>query len=657
MADFFVDHGNTTLYTTALMATPVWGQPQDGDGTAFGGGATPACPIGSVVFSALTATPTAGSVGVLGSSAIVPAYAATADAQADNLAAAINASTLSVIFPAKAGNIASVYVKTAVYARGPTGGAPAGTCQIMSRFATDAFNTGTNIAVAAWTNVTATPADMRGGVSGPWRYFANEVALASSLSAGGFASAMLYGAFPATVMGSPVAADTIHVRTKRASANIVCVFTANAPSITSSRPGTWLFDGGVKWPGDDGVFKLSLTTTNASVAPAFWSSGGAIEGNNKRLWVLFQDAGGGYSAVSLYSTAVATSIRGVLYEISVNAGPCSTSIWNVAVDTISALRFRGCMFKISRINTYPATPPFGHSLGPNGVSLLEMEDCDIVFTGLIATPSVKIFRAVSLGYNTDTRIRNVRVYDQNNLATKFPMATWYAGASPFNMVLENVGGVSVLPADFTLGITGSSVPAVNSHMPYLQNGILSSSDGSYRMETLQGYSDWVLGAGYPTLSSFTPTGVAWSIRALWYGQYLGKTWRPFEIQSQQIWTTSSATAKTISAELLFDAAIADADIAVDKIALFVDYVAADGSNKTESTVPLNLVTSQLVTGSASWAGLTGVYAGWKPRKLSLTTTAAILQNTVVSVRIAFLEVCPTSVSGKHLFFDPEFGIA
>lgn len=263
MADFYCDHENTTLYTTALMAAPTWGQAQDGDGTAYGGGTAPAPPIGSVVFSSITSTPTTGSVSILGSTAIVPTYGATLDAQANNLATAINASTAAVTLTTKAGNVSSAYVKALVYARGPSGGAPAGTCQIMSRIATDAFNSGTNIAVTSWNNITATPSDMRSGVSGPWRYFFNTAALAANVSSS-IGAVGTYGAVTATLLGSVAAGDSIHVRTKRSSADITLTWPTTGLTVTMRAIGTYalplamVFDNGVKWSGDAGVFVMSM---------------------------------------------------------------------------------------------------------------------------------------------------------------------------------------------------------------------------------------------------------------------------------------------------------------------------------------------------------------------------------------------------------------
>lgn len=285
MADFYIDHDNTTLYTTPLMAAPVWGQPQDGDGTATGTGTTPACPIGSVVFSAPSGAPTAGSVSILGSAAIVPAYSAVADTQANNLATAINASTAIVTLTTKAGNIASPYVKALVYARGPSGGAPAGTCEIMSRLATDAFNTGTNITVTAWNNMTATPSDMRGGVSGPWRLFANPATLAANVSAA-IGGVCTYGGVVATLLGTVAAGDQIHVRTKRAGADVVYQWGTVSSTITTRAVGTAaaplaiVYDNGVKWP-EAGVFTQKLDGSTSANRSLLMSSAAGV----RQLWL------------------------------------------------------------------------------------------------------------------------------------------------------------------------------------------------------------------------------------------------------------------------------------------------------------------------------------------------------------------------------------
>ena len=144
-------HGNCSLI-------PRWGVAQDGDGTALAA-ATPA--TASIVF---TGIPT-GTISVMGQT-LAPSWVTSASVCADNLATAINASTLT------AGSPASFKVKSQIrnhiYARGPTLGAPANTCEIMTRQGS-ADHAGLAIVAHTLTNVsTASPVLLSGGSGGAW---------------------------------------------------------------------------------------------------------------------------------------------------------------------------------------------------------------------------------------------------------------------------------------------------------------------------------------------------------------------------------------------------------------------------------------------------------------------------------------------------------
>jgi hypothetical protein len=197
MADKFVDHG---LYP-AYAAVPAWGVCQEGDGTSPGP-ATSA--IGSVVF---TQGHSAGSVAVFGAT-VTPATSASANAAADNLATAINASTVEV---------SSVFapmtpqLRDAVYARGPALGAPAGTCQIMTRAGSAALNdagTNTTLTQAAFNGAAPTLNQFSGGVGGAWGYFISTTVLWPSAVA-----VYSYGAWrPRLLAGEIGSTETVYVR-------------------------------------------------------------------------------------------------------------------------------------------------------------------------------------------------------------------------------------------------------------------------------------------------------------------------------------------------------------------------------------------------------------------------------------------------------------
>lgn len=273
MVDWFVDHENTPMYPSAYMSVPANAAalPQDGDGKATGGGSAPT--VSSASWNLASATASAGVISVMGAS--VTGLNASGSALATAIATAINASTTAVT--AANGNIANVYLKALVWA--VSSGA---VLTVYSRIASASLNYATNSACvmatgAGWTAPPAT-AQFSGGVSGPWRYLFNTNVLAASVSDSVGTSVGVYGAMPATTMGAPVAGDVIHIRTKRAGADIVLVWPTAASCLVTSRsvgslsaPLTFLTDNGVKWPGDAGVFTMkadgSLTLNRAMYTP------------------------------------------------------------------------------------------------------------------------------------------------------------------------------------------------------------------------------------------------------------------------------------------------------------------------------------------------------------------------------------------------------
>lgn len=160
MATKYCDHGAYGVYA----AIPTWGAAQDGDGTAIGAG-TPS--TAEIVFTGIAST---GVISVLGQ-AITFTRVTDANTCANNLATAINASTAVATGPASFTTLSQV--RNHLYARGPTNGAPAGTCQIMTRQAS-ASHAGL-IAVTHTLNNVSSPATVNfaGGAGGCWGYIGN----------------------------------------------------------------------------------------------------------------------------------------------------------------------------------------------------------------------------------------------------------------------------------------------------------------------------------------------------------------------------------------------------------------------------------------------------------------------------------------------------
>ena len=662
MADLFIDHDNTTLYPSAYMSVPTGpaSLPQEGDGLASGMGATPAVALASWDLtgkSATSATMTIMGATVSGITGAAGSAAATA------AATAINASTASVA-TVTTGNISATYLRALVWAR-----AVGAILTVYTRIASVNLNYSANTAcaMAAGTGWSAAPATVQfsGGVSGPWRYFINNVALTAAVSGSQSGAVTGYGGFKSTVMTVPTATDITWIRTKRSGSDITCrtQTTSYCDCVTGgnlARVGTMVADAGVKWPGDDGVFHLVLASTHGSVSLTFGVHSAKFDGNNHRFHVLFQDIpynflGAGVQAVSAYGWA---TYEGVTYEIS-NMCNLTTGVkFNCDVVGNVGVIYRRCKFIVSRLNAYNA-PQFMSSVTASGWGNTVMEDCEHVFTGLLSAPTGKLFSYAKTPYGVSVLVRNARIYDQNDLSTKFPILDVpQANPNPnlaFTCLFENIGGASSAPSDLASNFTGSIAPTFSTPNASYNYTLIDSRDqGAYRLENCYGYTDWIPGEGYPTLSALLPDGTPWSLRNLWYGKYIGNT-QSYTVRLAQF-STEAAGIKTVTTELLFSGDIADADILRTSIVMSVSYTASTGEFRSETTVVETASPITLATGSAAWSGLTGTYAAYKPRKLSLTTTQAVKQNTNIDVIISFVQPCPTSLSGKNVFIDPEFRI-
>ena len=78
------------------------------------------------------------------------------------------------------------------------------------------------------------------------------------------------------------------------------------------------------------------------------------------------------------------------------------------------------------------------------------------------------------------------------------------------------------------------------------------------------------------------------------------------------------------------------------------YIDSSGILRTESVDG-----GSVVAGSSEWAGL---WSGYSARKISITTSYQVKQNTLVSCSVRLTDVCPTGTL-QYLFIDPDIEIA
>ena len=485
MADKYCDHGAYGAYA----ATPTWGAAQDGDGSASGVG-TPS--IAEVVF---TGVPSSGLIYVLGVSVVV-SWATSADNCANLLATAINASASTAVSPASITRKSQI--RNHLYARGPAGGAPSGTCQIMTRQASAAHDgsiaithTLNNVSSAATINFT-------GGTGGCWGYLVN------GNNATIWASALgqnTYGVWGSQLpfCGNAAAGDAVNVRAKTVTIdnNGGAVSIPFAAMGTASNPVRFVVDDGTIWAGTDPVLWVRCGGAGYQLSIGTLASAGSttycvIEG---RVY-----SSGVYSCkitcTSVYSTAI-SSISGFTFvgcEFAADGGTCATYVsavyQGVAPDLLVGVRFLYCKFWLQSVSHQLVAP------AQYGKIKAVFEGCVIQCIGSIATPHGGFLYSHNGGYAYDVVFRGCRFANFTSGSKLFASAATNFGHVGYEAVLVqncDLGGVS----DF--GPTLSSTAVNNTQAAArLRFVALTSSNSTrdYYYESQHGATRW-MGLRYP----------------------------------------------------------------------------------------------------------------------------------------------------------------
>src|SRR5881275_2475567 len=247
------DHGAYGLLAVAVPALADWAKPQEGDGLAQ----APSTAVGTA-FISFSAVPTVGAspsivvCGVSFATLTTLTAAASSGAAADALATLINSSTTTV---SAAVSSSTPRLQDLVYARGPTNGAPAGTCQIMMRVGAPALDYANNpnccITTTNVNNVSSTTAQQQfaGGVSG---CYGTLVSLGAGTSTGvapssvsmfksgyGVGAYGLWGVSQRPLAGLPQVGDRVRIRSNKKldpfstgmAMQVTNAATANSPTV------------------------------------------------------------------------------------------------------------------------------------------------------------------------------------------------------------------------------------------------------------------------------------------------------------------------------------------------------------------------------------------------------------------------------------------
>jgi hypothetical protein len=665
MADFYCDHG---AYASALGSTPTWGVPQEGDGSTKD--AATASSIGSVLFGAV---PTTGTISVCGVTISTTGVigAASVGAAADALAANINAATTAV---AAGVAIGTPQLRNLVYARGPTNGAPAGTCQIMMRVGSATLNyaSNTNVGIATTFDGTPTLTQFVGGTGGCFGYMAAPTAM-------GVASSIAVGAYGA-VFGATPYVDWI----ARGASDILWVRSGDNPTLNFSsaanlaRSGAYtitiVIDTSTKWTTDSpGVITINMPMTQSllfsvSNATAGYSDyGGELRCLQKGSLViaLTPSAGGGARILTMASPVSSTFSNGLSGRVvGVNfkdlaAAPTDGVMFKATAYGAGGGTFNGgyqswvdCDFV--RVN--PQTALFGSFASSNAGSYTLQSH---LFVGCrflwnisgAATPPA--FVDLSAGYP-------VAGFSCRLIGCSF--SGWSAGGNAFPLIKPLPG--TGMPTQILIeasDCSGLALPTLFAGLAYKSsNGLTpdqcaliyqrSDAGGSFRYENLLGVVDYDSAAfpAYPTLSATLPDGVAWSERVVWIVSAAsnGMALNPPPLS---VFYRGTAAVKTFTLNMMLSSALLAAMLAGD-ITFTVSYTSAvDGTIKTVTSRSLPAASG------ASWAGA-GNYASMTAVSMAITTPDAVAANSQVTATLGFVGP-PRSGVTESLFVDPALGVA
>lgn len=637
MADYYCDQG---AYSSVLGTVPVWGIPQEGDGSNKH--ASTSSSIGSITLSSV---PTSGTqVSVFGALVSITGVvnAASVDAAADALATNINNTSNLVTVGFATG---TPRLQNLVYARGPSSGAPSGVCQIMTRVGSATLNV-----TGITTNLSPTPdvVQFSGGTGGCWGWFYNIAAIGVSNTI----AARNYGLWATRPMVWSVALsefDNIEVRTGR---NLVLT-TGNVQigALTTRQTyANFLFDNGTTWVGDSADAKLTIDWQAAGNLVA-WSElsqfttykcrslGGLTlritptsNANNILGWV---GTSGGTWGFTFDKVAMIEQAHGF------------TSYYSQFQTSLYATRYEfgmtGCLLDFSaRQRTNLIQPLFGvrgdNSSTVGNISLVG-NDIRFALTGVgAAATTVPLMRAEANGGRYQINLRGNRVTTGSSLDLPMFSLGGFSMGIGSSVVAENNMGIG-LPA----GAVGVASSITMPDSAFILNDSLSVG-GMAHYENCSGYVQWV--AGQPTLSSVAPDGTTWSWLAYWTNSSQAITpGRPFRLPASRQQSRLSTGFRTWNLELLLDS------VSIDQLpnsaVVELEYVTNGGIPVCER-VPI-----QMITSSAVW-GNTGAfpYITWSARRISGITSSFVVQDSMLSVRI----VVERSLSGGStgaFIIDPE----
>jgi hypothetical protein len=644
MADKYLD---TTLYTYA--ATPTWGTAQEGDGTATGA-ATPATmsldmtgwtfTSGSSTFSVMGCT--ALTVGAGANSATNAQYSATLTTMIDNMVAAINLATASVV-NVPAGWTAS-QVRNTVFAR-RTGNS----LELMTRAGSAGWNTLTAMTFA---NVTGSSSGTwSGGAGGAWGWLFNVAAIWPSAIAVG-----AYGLWAATqpLAGVQSAFDDVYIRANNQTITLPATTTTNITiptTIGASGVVTYYIDSGNKWGGDSSsaVLTISYSTTNSSAVTITLIAN--IRVISKKLssttYTLFIDCAASSSASGHARVAIAGSIiDGLQARIVVtgSANPASSIVQFLSYGTGP----NETTLKNAWLSQNTVQPAWVSSGGSGGVLVGKCENVVFDNAGNVSQhPGV-------LSIVSSTTDWEFIGCEFANFITGSRLLTSGSSQSTRLAFVDTLG--------FS-GITKLLRPMAGTEIYnklHWNAGFSRFGTQDCWIDTYRGAVVWNGGASQPTLNATLPDGsTKWSLLVAMptNSAHLGR-FSYMETPTFYKKNTLSAAARTFKVQV----AITDQETwTKSDIALFIRYMDAGGDMVSIDTfVPLAALSSSSVTWSAESGGKVVYSDGGtlyhNKFELSVSTPAGfnLPADAIVDARVRLYKSVGNAT--RYVFVDPDIEI-
>lgn len=646
MADRYLVHG---AYTYA--ATPTWGVPQEGDGTATT--ASTAAATCAVDLSGATFVSGSSTISVMGATALTVSgsansatnvqYSATLTTMIDNIVTVINTLATATIVNRPAG-WHNPQIRDAVFAR-----RVGNTIELMTRSGSASWNTLTAI---TWANVSgASAGTWSGGAGGCWGWLFNDLAQGTI-----WPSAWAQGTYSSLdlpLAGLPSFADSTYAQANNQS---ISLNTGGARSITF-RTNLCVDSTGLIWPSAAGKTLTILlpggTGHNTTMSLLTVADRQVFSATSKGGLIIRDSTVSSNHGISftIQTTGRSVAFRNVLFwDDSSGAFPLTSAaisfIVNAAMGNTAVFSFLGgCEYRSTRAVSSISLFGYGNTGAQHAII---MDDFDFTFP---AASGIQL-GLIPVGDQWSVRVSNVRMSSPATfqLARRSTTGGNTAARSGF-VQIDNVRGfdMRVVSAIGHQAAFGAGTAGLDRQFSIMTN---AGTDSAFRIEGNTHIVDWLPGNQYPSLDCTTPAGTPWSWRWGWSGDTNLWVCRPqtnvLRLNARSI---AGNAARTITLELLVPPSLG---LDTSLVSMRVAYEGPAGLAEVDNTTPLfcGVTPVALAASSAVWDK--GAYPTYVPVKLTLTTPTAVTGGSDMSIELVCSGPCPGGANS--LFVNPTVSV-